>query len=64
MCGSACVSSSQLFDVFQASFIVSRGPLGVFDLFPNCLEMSSLKDKINMVSGVVLKTGIVGWREM
>lgn len=39
---------------------MSRALFGCFDLFPNCLEMSSLKDKVNTVSGVVPKAGIKG----
>lgn len=61
VCGSDCVSLSQLFDMwFQASCLVSRAPFGCFDLFPNCLEMSSLKDQVNTVSGVVPKAGMMG----
>lgn len=33
---------------------------GCFDLFPNCLEMCSLKDKVNTVSGVERKAGTMG----
>lgn len=42
---------------------MSRVPFGL-DLFPSCLKVSSLKDKVNTVSGAVLKAGIVGWWEM
>lgn len=61
VCGSDCASLNQLFEVWcQASCIVSRAPFGCFDLLPNCLEMSSLKDKVNTVSGVVPKAGWMG----
>jgi hypothetical protein len=53
-CSSACVSLIELSDVLcQATSLVTGEPFGFGILIPNCLEMSSIKNKVNLASGAV-----------
>ena len=59
--GSDCVSLSNIvWCAVSSQFPSQQSTLWSFYLFPNCLETSSLRDKINMFSGATLKAGIVG----
>lgn len=52
VCGSDCVSLSHIaWCVVSSPFHGKQSTLWFFDLFPNCLERSSLRDKVNLLSG-------------
>ena len=58
---SGCVSLSNIvWCAVSSQFPSQQSTLWSFYLFPNCLETSSLRDKINTFSGATLKAGIVG----
>lgn len=55
-----CLLESIVWCVVSSQAHGEQSALWFFDLYPNCLEMSSLKDKVNPVSGAVLKQELWG----